>query len=80
MPSSIDSIETGITWMLTSGSLLLGSLTEIEYGDIAIRPFRLEVDGVVFGLVVGSREEDEGATLWPDDLFFAEPWDGRYDT
>jgi hypothetical protein len=59
---------------------LLGSLPGIEYGDIAIRPFRLKVDGVVFGLVVGSNEEYEWATLWPDDLFFAEPWDGGYDT
>jgi hypothetical protein len=61
---------------------LLDSLPAIEYGDIAIRPFRLQVDGVVFGLVVGSNEEEEyeWATLWPDDLFFAEPWDGRYDT
>lgn len=102
MPCPIDSIETGTTWMLISGTWaeeqqhppgedpvlaraesklaeLLGSLPEIEYGDIAIRPFRLEVDGVVFGLVVGGDEEYKWATLEPDDLFTV-PWDGSYDT
>ncbi len=59
---------------------LLGSLPEIDYGDIAIRPFRLEVDGVVFGLVVGGDEEYEWAALEPNDLFFTVPWDGSYDT
>ena len=59
---------------------LLGSLPEIDYGEIAIRPFRLEVDGVVFGLVVGGDEEHEWATLEPDDLLFTVPWDGSYDT
>jgi hypothetical protein len=59
---------------------LLGSLPAIEYGDIAIRPFRLEVDGVVFGLVVGGDEESEWATLEPDDLLFSVPWDGSYST
>jgi hypothetical protein len=59
---------------------LLGSLSEIEYGDIAIRPFRLEVDGLVFGLVVGGDEEYAWATLEPDDLFFSMPWDGSYST
>jgi hypothetical protein len=59
---------------------LLGSLPEIEYGDIAICPFRLEVDGVVFGLVVGGHEKYEWANLKPDDLLFYVPWDGSYDT
>jgi hypothetical protein len=59
---------------------LLGSLRQIEYGDIAIRPFRLEVDSVVFGLVVGGDEEYQWTTLEPDGLFFSRPWDGRYDT
>jgi hypothetical protein len=63
---------------------LLDGLPGFEYGDIAIRPFELNVDGVVFGLVVGGAHEDgknwEWATLWPDDLMFHEPWDGTYDT
>jgi formate hydrogenlyase regulatory protein HycA len=45
---------------------LLRSLPRRTYTDIAIRPFQLTVDGVLFGLVTG---EDEG-----------EPWDGSYDT
>jgi hypothetical protein len=105
MPCSIDSIETGTTWMLISDSLGLGprsssihpagirswpergrrwpscsAVSQIEYGEIAICRFRLEVDGVVFGLVVGGDEEHEWATLEPDDLFFSVPWDGSYDT
>jgi hypothetical protein len=49
--------------------------------DIAIRPFWLEVDGVVFGLVVCSDpERHEWVMLYPDDLCFCAPWDGHYDT
>lgn len=63
---------------------LLGSLVELEYGDIAIRPFQLNVDGVIFGLIVHGEHEDEDgwarAQLLPDDLVFYEPWDGSYDT
>jgi hypothetical protein len=63
---------------------LLGSLPELEYGDIAIRPFRLNVDGVIFGLIVHGEHEDEDdwarVQLLPDGLVFHEPWDGRYDT
>jgi hypothetical protein len=63
---------------------LLDDLPGRAYGGIAIRPFQLNVDGVLFGLVVGHAHEDgrewEWATLWPDDLMFHEPWDGHYDT
>ncbi|MFF5260834.1 hypothetical protein ACFY4C_17990 [Actinomadura viridis] len=56
---------------------LLGALPGREYGDIAIRPFRLVVDGVLFGLIV---EGDERAELYPDGLGFFAPWDGDYST
>lgn len=74
---------------------LLDGLPEREYGDIAIRPFQLTVDGVLFGLVVehhdresgdGDGEDGEGeseddwAELHPDQLGFYAPWDGLYDT
>ncbi|MFF2897351.1 hypothetical protein [Streptomyces sp. NPDC057966] len=74
---------------------LLDGLPGREYGDIAIRPFRLTVDGVLFGLVVehhegedgdgdGDREGGESADDWaelhPDQLGFHAPWDGEYDT
>ncbi|MFE6665244.1 hypothetical protein ACFVFH_17005 [Streptomyces sp. NPDC057697] len=67
---------------------LLDGLPGRVYGDIAIRPFRLTVDGVLFGLVVeehggdgaGSEEEQDRAELHPDLLGFHAPWDGQYDT
>jgi hypothetical protein len=63
---------------------LLDGLPGRRYGDIAIRPFRRIVDGVLFGLVIDRAPEGggdwESATLLPDDLMFHEPWDGSYDT
>lgn len=72
---------------------LLDGLPEREYGDIAIRPFQLTVDGVLFGLVVEHHDresgdgedgedesEDDWAELHPDQLGFYAPWDGLYDT
>ncbi|MFD5187636.1 hypothetical protein ACFWMU_05665 [Streptomyces sp. NPDC058357] len=66
---------------------LLDGLPGRAYGDIAIRPFRLTVDGVLFGLVVehhdGDEDEEDGedwAELHPDGLGFYAPWDGLYDT
>ncbi|MFE7468905.1 hypothetical protein ACFU6R_33015 [Streptomyces sp. NPDC057499] len=63
---------------------LLDGLPGRAYGDIAVRPFRLTVDGVLFGLVVEAGEEADGADdraeLHPDGLGFRAPWDGLYDT
>ncbi|MGW7264278.1 hypothetical protein [Streptomyces sp. NPDC054842] len=59
---------------------LLRSLPRRAYTDIAIRPFQLTVDGVLFGLVTGEDAEESWAELYPDRLGFAAPWDGRYDT
>jgi formate hydrogenlyase regulatory protein HycA len=65
--------------------LWLDGLSQREYGDIAIRPFRLVFDGVLFGLVTECHAEDEEgdhdwAELYPDRLGFCAPWDGQYDT
>lgn len=65
---------------------LLDTLPGRRYGDIAIKPFRVDFDGVVFGLIdeSGDRAGDGGHTDWaelyPDGLGFGEPWDGTYDT
>jgi len=60
---------------------LLDGLADREYGEIAIRPFQVEHDGVVFGLIDESGEErGDWAELFPDGLGFHPPWDGRYDT
>ncbi|MFJ8010932.1 hypothetical protein [Streptomyces sp. NPDC096339] len=63
----------------------LAGLADREYCDIAIRPFQLTVDGVVFGLVTECHAEDEEgehdwAELYPDRLGFSAPWNGEYDT
>jgi formate hydrogenlyase regulatory protein HycA len=64
---------------------LLAGLPEREYCDIAIQPFRLIVDGVVFGLITECHAEDEDgeddwAELYPDRLGFSAPWNGEYDS
>ncbi len=59
---------------------LLRSLPRRSYTDIAVRPFQLTVDGVLFGLLSGSDEDGDWAELYPDRLGFGEPWDGTYDT
>lgn len=65
---------------------LLNTLPGGQFGDIAIKPFKVEFDGVIFGLIdeSGDRAGDGGHTDWaelyPDRLGFAEPWDGTYDT
>ena len=60
---------------------LLSTLDGMRFGDIAIRPFRLEYDGVLFGLVDESDEErGDWAELYPDRLAFQPPWDGTYST
>ncbi|MEV0490706.1 hypothetical protein [Streptomyces atratus] len=63
---------------------MLDGLPQLEYGDIAIRPFQLAADGVIFGLIPERHEEGEGeddwAELYPDRFGFSAPWDGQYDT
>jgi formate hydrogenlyase regulatory protein HycA len=71
--------------------LLLGELVETkgdpEFQDIWVRPFRVEVEGVVFGLMYEPDEdcpEDPNAgcvMLEPQDVMFHPPWDsGEYST
>ncbi|WP_445270320.1 hypothetical protein [Streptomyces sp. DSM 41634] len=64
---------------------VLAGLPEREHCDIAIKPFQLTVDGVVFGLITECHAEDEDgehdwAELHPDRLGFSAPWNGEYDT
>jgi hypothetical protein len=59
----------------------LEALPERRYGDIAIAPFSLDVEGTLFGLVLEERDgEISWAELYPDGLGFSAPWDGCYDT
>lgn len=59
---------------------LLAELPAPAYTDIAVRPFQLTVDGVLFGLVAEHEDGDDWIELYPDHLGFSAPWDGRYDT
>lgn len=59
----------------------LARLASPAYGDIAVRLFRLEVDGITFGLVHEVDDQHgDWVELYPNDLGFTEPWDGEYDT
>ncbi len=57
---------------------LLRSLPRRAYTNIAVRPFQLTVDDVLFGMVIREDEGETWAELYPDRLEFGEPWDGRY--
>ena len=60
---------------------LLGQLGGLRFGDIWIRPFRVQSDGVTFGLIDESTASRGGwAELYPDRLGFCRPWDGTYST
>jgi hypothetical protein len=65
----------------------LDALPGRKYCDIAVRPFQLTVDGIVFGLVPEchgdypeGEEEDDWAEFYPGRLGFYPPWNGLYDT
>lgn len=60
---------------------LIERLGHVEYGDIAIKLFRIKIDGHVFGLIDSSSEEwGDLVTMEPGDLGFHPPWNGDYDT
>jgi formate hydrogenlyase regulatory protein HycA len=61
---------------------MLADLPGAVFGDIAIRLFQVERDGVFFGLVDASHEERGGdsAELYPQRMGFFPPFNGLYDT
>jgi len=64
----------------------LSDLGPVTYGDIAIRPFQVDFDDVLFGLVDESDDDPVNghggpwAELYPQRLGFHAPWNGEYDT
>ncbi|MGW2179566.1 hypothetical protein ACWCXX_15990 [Streptomyces sp. NPDC001732] len=60
----------------------LDALPERRYEDIAIAPFAVRSEGILFGLVPEKDEESDvvRAEFYPDCLGFHAPWDGYYDT
>jgi formate hydrogenlyase regulatory protein HycA len=69
-------------------SAALSSLADVEFCEIELRLFSTEVDGVLFGLIYHSYEEQDGdekvfveyVMLEPNDIMFHPPWDGTYST
>jgi hypothetical protein len=64
---------------------MVASLGEVEYADIEIELFQVEIDGGTFGLVDVSEPEQgpefaERVLMTPGSLLFHPPWDGSYDT
>ncbi len=61
---------------------MIAALGKHRFCNIRIKLFSTQVDGQEFGLVKVMNEEEgtEEAHLLPNELFFAEPWDGEYDT
>jgi formate hydrogenlyase regulatory protein HycA len=64
---------------------MVAALGEVEYADIEICLFRVEIDGCTFGLVDVSQPEEGSAfadrvAMMPGDLLFHAPWNGNYDT
>lgn len=60
---------------------LLGTLSDVEFCDIAVRPFRVAHDGYVFGLIdESSPDRGPWFELYPNGLGFGPPFAGDYDT
>ena len=58
---------------------MVNELGEVEYQDIAVKPFQTEIDGIEFGLI--PDEETQSIELQPSStIAFFKPWDGEYDT
>lgn len=66
---------------------MIAGLGEVKFGDIRVKPFRVEVGKIVHGLVYEPEGWEEGyqtgdyVMLEPNDIMFHPPWDsGEYST
>jgi hypothetical protein len=66
---------------------MVAGLGEVEFCDIRVKPFRVEVGKVVHGLIYNCErweedgEDHEWVMLEPNDIMFHPPWDsGEYST
>ncbi|KAB8185968.1 hypothetical protein [Microbispora catharanthi] len=62
---------------------MLACLQDVEYGDIAVRLFRVDAHDCVFGLIDETDRAEDGdgyVEYYPNQIGFYEPWDGSYDT
>jgi hypothetical protein len=56
----------------------ISKLSNSAPGNIIVKPFIVELNGLNIGLV--PREDGECYSYMPYDLAFFPPWDGQYDT
>lgn len=71
-------------------SAMIAGLGEVEFSDIRVKPFRVEIGKVVHGLIYECADADdpddpsatdECVMLEPNDIMFHPPWDsGCYST
>jgi formate hydrogenlyase regulatory protein HycA len=64
---------------------MVAALGPVEFADIEIELFQVEIDGGIFGLVDVSQPEEgpafaERVEMQPGSLLFYPPWNGNYDT
>jgi len=61
-------------------------LSGLRLCDVYVKPFSVQVDGVIYSLeyehrVAENGKSHESVTLWPNDIMFHPPWDsGEYST
>jgi len=66
---------------------IIDKLGQVEFCDIQVKPFRIEIGKIVHGLIYECEfweedgEEHEWVMLEPNDIMFHPPWDsGEYST
>lgn len=58
---------------------MVAELGGVKYQDIAVKPFQIEIDGIVFGLI--PDENTKSIELQPSStIAFSAPWNGEYYT
>lgn len=60
---------------------MIRELGKVRYCNIKIKPFQIEIEGHIFGLIPFADSNYERVELHPSNtIAFTEPWDGEYDT
>jgi hypothetical protein len=69
-----DEVQNGI-------DKLTAKLEGLEIGDISVRPCSVLYEGIVFGLIPRTDDDETFVELMPgNSICFLEPFDGEYDT
>jgi hypothetical protein len=60
---------------------MVKGLGKVRYCNIKVKPFEIEIDGHIFGLIPKTDDGYERVELHPSNVIaFTEPWVGEYDT